>query len=270
MSDDVLSPPSPAASSCAEVQAMLAAHALGALEPWEQRAVETHIAACPACRTALSRHQRTAVALDLGLAPIAPPAALRRRLLAEIVRSGAAADLPFAPTAAFTPGRNAHGDRRWRRAAIGLSAVAAALLVALVIVGMLLRQAEGARDDALTDRRVFAEYLGNGGVVTALVPAPGASAAAGQGSLIVAPNQPRAALIVAGLAMGDGQRCRVWVERDGERTWLSELELDAGGTGYLMLTAPAPLSTYDIVGIALETPGRADQDLLTARIRTAT
>ena len=163
----------------------------------------------------------------------------------------------------YSPNVRAHRSSNPRTywAAMATSAIAA------IVVTVLLRQTQEVRDDAVADRRELAEYLGAGGAITALVPATG-TPAAGQGSLIVAPNQPRAALVVSGLATGGERRYRVWVERDGERTWLAELEVEPDGIGYAFLSAPEPLVRYDRVGIALEAPGQTAQDLLVAPIRS--
>jgi hypothetical protein len=88
--------------------------------------------------------------------------------------------------------------------------------------------------------------------------------------LIVAPNQPRAALVVSGLTTGDGSRYRIWVEHAGDRTWLTDLEVEPDGIGYIILSAPEPLVSYDTIGIALEAPGQTARDILVAPIRGST
>jgi anti-sigma factor RsiW len=266
MSDDPERPGSAtAAADCGDVEAMLDAYALDALDPAETAEVVAHLARCADCRARLTRSERTAAALAFEVAPVAPPARLRRRLLAEIAELGPAVTGPPPAMPVARAADDSLADRRARRVAVALSAVAAALVIGLIGLGLVARQAQLARDDARADQREFAEYLAGGGVVTPLVPAPGA-VSGGQGSLIVAPNQPRAMLLVTGFAIGDGQHYRVWVERGGDRTWVGELTPARDGTGYLMLTAPEPLTAYDTVGIALETPQHPAQDLLTAPI----
>jgi hypothetical protein len=265
MSSDAPAPPAP---TCRDAEAVLGAYALEALGPEERETVAAHLDGCPGCRMALARYERATTALGLGVAPVAPPPALARRLLTEIERGTTPVARPIAPTIGVTPTQAVGEGRRWRWAAGGLATVAALLLVGLVVVTVWLRQTQEVSDDAVADRRELAEYLGGGGKITALVPATGAPAA-GQGSLIVAPNQPRAALVVSNLATGGERRYRVWVERDGERTWLTDLEVEPDGIGYAILSAPEPLVSYDTIGIALEAPGQTARDLLVAPIGSA-
>jgi anti-sigma factor RsiW len=266
MSNDTLSPPDSPALSCADVEAMLGAYALEVLDPEERRPVAAHLAGCSGCQAALARYERATTAVGLSVAPVAPPPDLARRLLAEIGPGNTSTARPIVSAMEAVPVRPDGEAHRWRRAATGLAAVAALLLVGLAVVAVLLHQTQQARDEAVSGRREIAEYLGSGGTITALVPAPGASAADGRGSLIVAPNQPRAALVVSRLATGGGRRFPVWVERGGERTWLTDLEVESDGTGYLIVSAPQPLTSYDTVGIAVETPGQTARDLLVAPI----
>jgi anti-sigma factor RsiW len=253
-------PPTSIHPGCAEATAALAAYALGALDHGEHRAVSVHLAGCPACQADLGRHERTVAALDVALAPAPPAASLRPRLLAEIAGSASPARVPF-------PRPTARDASWWRRTAVALAAVAALLLAGVGVAGGLLLQARSVNEDAAGDRRQIAAYLSHGGIMTVLTPAPGASGGS-RGTLIVAPNQPQALIVAAGLEPPRaGQRYRVWVEGGGQRTWLDALEVSADGSGYLLVSAPAPLETYDTVGLALETPGRPTRDTLTAPIR---
>jgi anti-sigma-K factor RskA len=109
---------------------LLAAHALGALDPDERAAVEAHLEGCAACRAELASRVVDAAFLAEAVEPVAPPALARRRLL----RALAAAPPRAAPAAGPLA--------RWRLAA------AALLLVSLGAAGGWLAS-RGERDRAL-------------------------------------------------------------------------------------------------------------------------
>jgi anti-sigma factor RsiW len=244
---------------CADAVTALEASALGALEPEEQRAVAAHVARCSSCRAALARLEEAVDALSAAIVPVEPPPSLRQSLMAEIARAGDESARQFER-------RRAGAPAPWRRAAFALAIAATLLLAGLGVASVSLIHTRTARDAALADRRDVAEYLRHGGTMAALTPTPG-NAGGAEGNLIVAPDQPRALLVVAGLASAnDGSDYRVWVERAGRRTWLAKIEVGADGTGYLLVAAPEPLTTYDRIGIAWEAPGQSARDVLTAPI----
>jgi len=267
--------PPPPLLGCAEANANLAAYALDALPPAERRRVAAHLRVCVACPLALARYEEVIGALGTAAVPAAPSAALRRRLLVEIGATGnrAAAPGPESAPPRHLPTEIGAGDPsvspRWRRAALALALAAALLLVGLGVAGVFLHRSLVSGGEIADDRQEIAEYLRNGGTMTALIPAAGAEGLVqrGQGSLIVAPNQPRALLIVAGLPPTDaGRRYRVWVARNGQRTWVGELTVATDGSGYLLVAAPAPMPTYQTLGIARGAPGSQMRDLLWAPV----
>jgi anti-sigma-K factor RskA len=67
-----------------EYKEMLTAHALGALDAGETRALEDHLSTCAACRTELAEWQDTTAAFVYSTPSIEPPPALRSSLLASI------------------------------------------------------------------------------------------------------------------------------------------------------------------------------------------
>src|SRR5579862_7347332 len=64
--------------------------ALGALEGDERRAIETHVASCADCARKLAEARGRVAMLSLAAPQVAPPAAVKQRLMAQ-VRGGAAA-----------------------------------------------------------------------------------------------------------------------------------------------------------------------------------
>jgi anti-sigma factor RsiW len=80
------------------------AYLLGAMEDSERAAYEEHLAGCPACRAEVDELAPAAEALPLSAEPVAPPPALKARIMAEVEReaellaaAGPEADRPPAP-----------------------------------------------------------------------------------------------------------------------------------------------------------------------------
>jgi len=254
---------SPRSLVCVDVDPVLGAFALGSLERDEWRDVAAHLAVCPKCRVGLARYETSLSVIAQSIPEVAPPPALRLRLLEEITQSKQQIDQPAKPSPIV------RSLPRVRRLTIALAAIAAVLVIALGTTAFLLVQARSQRNEAVSDRREIAEYLRHGGNMVAMVPVEGLSAGA-EGSLIVAPDQPRALVIVSGLTPApDGGSYRVWVERAGQRVWLASLELSSDGTGYLLTSAPQPISTYERMGIVRQQPSQPDVDVFTVAIQTA-
>jgi hypothetical protein len=78
-------------------------------------------------------------------------------------------------------------------------------------------------------------------------------------------------VVVAGLPpTAPTRHYRVWVARRNRRTWVGELVVAHDGTGYLLVRAPAPLTTYDAIGLSRIGPGQPGAlDLLAAAIPRA-
>lgn len=235
----------------------LAAYALGLLEPDEQRALEAHLATCPACRAELLRYEDVVGDLGAVTKPAAPLPGLRDRLVTEMRASDPA---PASPRLLR------------RQVPLAWLAIAASIAVlSIVALGFLLAVTIEERDDARYAEQEIAEYLKDGGTLSALVPAPGApdDVAAGHGALAVAPDQSQAMVVVYDLPSSGGDyRYVVWAEQDGERDELGELTVNDQGVGWLLLSGPQPMATYETVGITRHAPDTPDgEPFLVAPIR---
>jgi hypothetical protein len=230
------------------------------------------LASCSACRTALDGVEAVTGALGTAVVPVAPPPALRARLLDEAARPSAVTAAP-AQTRPSPRWNGLPTDpivlSRWAAAGYGL--VATLLVVGLVAAGLLLRQTRDERDLARQGQSELIEYLGSGGTVTPLA-AAGASALpfAGAGSVVLAANQSRGLILVDGFRPSDEDHIyRVWVARAGERTRIDEIRVTSDGCGWLIFESPEPLTTYDTIGITLAATGATErQDLLVAPIQS--
>lgn len=59
-------------------------YALGALEGEEKRALEAHVPSCPACRQMLATAREQVLLLGLSVPPVAPPSAVKLRLMQQV------------------------------------------------------------------------------------------------------------------------------------------------------------------------------------------
>jgi anti-sigma-K factor RskA len=113
------------------IQELLGAHAVDAVDPDEQAAIDTHIETCDACRTEVGRHHET---LTLLVSPVVPSPQLRDIILTE----AGAMDRSSATPAADPPGvvslDQARADRARRLTAPGRVATVLAAAAAIVLV----------------------------------------------------------------------------------------------------------------------------------------
>jgi anti-sigma-K factor RskA len=122
------------------------AYLLGALPPDELGAFEAHLRDCPLCRRDVDELRVAADALPVSVAPVAPPPALKDRIMAVVeseaellAAAGRRADVPERPA------RRRRGFGGWlTRPAVAL-ACAAVLLVAGGVAGLVLSGGEDAR-----------------------------------------------------------------------------------------------------------------------------
>src|SRR5262245_45261397 len=63
----------------------VAAYALGALDPAEKQAFEAHLATCATCQAELREMRRVVAGIGQATAPVAPPADLKARVIANAI-----------------------------------------------------------------------------------------------------------------------------------------------------------------------------------------
>lgn len=118
-----------------DVEELLAAYALDAVDPDEAKAVDDHLAECPRCRAEVARHRE--VASMFASSPEPAPEALWQRISAQLNEpqpeyEGAPPLAPIAPIERLRQQRDARLPSR-RVVAGGLGAIAA-IAAALVVV----------------------------------------------------------------------------------------------------------------------------------------
>jgi anti-sigma factor RsiW len=181
----------------------VAAYLLGALPEGERSAFEAHLATCAHCRKDVAELRVVAEALPLGVPQVAPPAALRERLLETV--NAEAEVLSAAGAAADTPRRV-----RKRRfvASFGRPLALAGAAMALLL-GVALGFGIGAATD---DERPKTQTVVQVRTVQASVDA----ATAPSGSAVIVVRNGVATLRVRGLpAPPEGKVYEVWLLRRG-------------------------------------------------------
>ncbi|MFL6138923.1 MAG: zf-HC2 domain-containing protein [Frankiaceae bacterium] len=123
MSDDVR-------ADHARWQELAVGHAVSALDPADDRAIQAHLEGCADCRALVGETERTMAELAGTVPAAAPPPGLRARILDAARRDDAGAD-DRQPTSLPPLPRTA----RWSRGPLRLAAAAAVVLLALVAVG---------------------------------------------------------------------------------------------------------------------------------------
>ena len=146
-----------------ELQELLGAYALDAVEPHEAAAVEDHLRSCPRCRAEVADHRETAAYLAHAGAE-APPALWDRIAGAIDAPAGA---VPLAPRFA---GRGS--QRRWATALVAVAGAAAAAVI--VVLGVQVRDQERRMDEmeaalAVADRGLAAAMADPAAVMMGLV-----------------------------------------------------------------------------------------------------
>ncbi len=128
-----------------DVADLIAAHAIGALDPDDAAVAEAHIAASPACRAAYEDALETLAALAVATADAEPPPLLRERIL-QAARAEAPAAVP-APPAPDEASARPVGRRR--RAWLSPPWIIAGLATAVAVVALVAARPNADQNDAV-------------------------------------------------------------------------------------------------------------------------
>lgn len=218
-----------------------AAYAIDALDAGERSRFEAHLAGCAECQAEVAAYQRVGVGLGLAIDPMAPPAALKTRVLARA-------------TATPAPGVG-FGSYGWLAIAASVLVAASALIYSWSLRSQLdsMRQiaelasgrAQALRGELAATRREAAEAGRIAAVLTApdlvrvtLTGTSAASSASGQGFW----SRSRGLVFTADKLppLRAGRTYQLWVVLPNQSPVSAGLlGVSAGGTGTLVTISPS-------------------------------
>ena len=220
------------------VEDLIDLEAVGALEPAESAFVRAHAAGCPLCRASLAEAEATATRLALAVPLQRAPAALRQRVMREVVAPAPSERVrPFvAPAAPRQPTALMRFNRRWGAMAAMLFVVPLTGLLTWAFV--LQNQVNDLRDEARQLQETQKDVL-----VLAVQPAvrarftPTEAAGTARGSVTWNPDEGKCMVQVRGLPKEPGTSYHVFYQGMREPVDAGELRPDDEGTAGLIFDA---------------------------------
>jgi anti-sigma-K factor RskA len=227
-------------------------YVLGALEPEEQNAVDSHLDACVECRALVGDARRVVELLAWTPDQRTPPPDLERKVLRRVEQ------LQRTERAARSSpprGRSRRWGLGWLWPRNGLIAAGLALLLLLVVWNVRLQQQVSALAEQAEKRQQLDQILGGLGVhVATLEPQPAAPQA--WGSMVINPTGADGYLIVNGLPqLPRDKMYQLWLLQGNSRANGGVFRVDDRGAATMLVHAPAKLGTYNGCGITIEPDG---------------
>lgn len=224
-----------------ELRELVPIYALDALDGDEELEIRRHVETCEACRATLEDAQVATGALALAAEPVAPPAALRARVLQ------AAASTPqvgqVVSHAAPRHGRG--GVWRW---------VAASVAVAAVIVATGFGVVEDRRlrtaDREVAAQRSFISSYVSSPVATAIPMVAAGSQLHASAQVYVSASGKSAGLVATGLTNPGAGIYQLWLIVDNQPSPVVAFRPDAGGVALVPISAN--LSAMQGMAVTLE------------------
>ncbi|MDE3089504.1 MAG: anti-sigma factor [Chloroflexota bacterium] len=236
-----------------EIQEMLPAFALDAIDDADRARVERHLPQCDVCARVAADYRPVTDLLAHAAPPVELPADLKYRVLAATMPKQTPTAAGFSITAALV------GLFR----APAFAAVALVLVIALGIWNVSLQNQIS--QQAAFNQRMEAELTHQSDFMMTMAYANGQPkqlwgtqvASRAVGRLYGAPDETTLALIALDMpTLPAGKTYQVWlIDPSGNRTSGGTFRVDEQGRGWLLIRAPTPLGNYQGVGITQEPEG---------------
>ena len=249
-----------ASLDCDEFLDLAAAVALDVADPADVARVEQHAAECPDCGAHLDRFRETASVMGMRVPQVAPPPALRERILAAARRE------PRPVIRRLLP-RRRRLSPAWLVAAASFFVSVCALAWVAVLQGQvqdLQRAAIAANDRAARYERAVQVLRSDALAVRPLRPMLQNTSSTGM--VFMDPSSGTGMLMCHDLPpIQQGHAYQVWFVRGTERLSGGMLWPDHSGSGYAFIEVPSDLQSFDSIGLTDE-PGTGSTWPTTPRV----
>jgi anti-sigma-K factor RskA len=232
--------------NCDEAEELLGAYALDALPEGEMAAVRAHLASCREHAAKASELRSVAASLNATVEPVAPPDALRRRVVAGVAATAAAPtrlDRRREPSATARPAARI----RWRPA-YAFGAIAAVLVMAVAGLAAWNVSLRSELDDRVSPESVIVWPLQDA-----------SDPAASSGYVVYYSEDDRVTVVGEGLPQPEsGKTYQLWAVSDvGRPTSIGLMDVDVRGRA--IATAPFRVDGALNLAITIEPAGGSPQ-----------
>lgn len=260
MNDNAPSTPLSQPSPCDELRDLLPAYALGALDAAELARAQQLLKECPEAQAELADYAGLSRALAGQVQPIAPPPALRDKLMAQINEQAAqpAQVTPSAPSLTVVPTKPK--SRAW----IGWAAATAALILLVISNAYWVNQSNATRSEVellrAAQEEVFALTSAENLRHSTLASTTGSSDNV-LANLLWEDNAQTALLTTANLpALPANQTYQLWlIGEDGQPVSAGIFRIDESGIGSLIVNLPDAPQAFQAIAISQEPAGGSEQ-----------
>ncbi len=229
-----------------EIQELIPAYAIGALQPDEAARVEAHLGSCGRCTLVFNEYEPVAESLAFAVPLREPPPDLKARTLKYA-------------TTRDPPGPTSRPAARFSRFSLRPSyalAGGAFVLALLAVLWMAWQFTELSRE--LEMQRAFTTTMAYASGTPLTIRGTGAAPQA-EGRMYADADENVAAIVMVGLPpLPAGHAYEAWLwQPDGSIVSGGMFTVDRVGNGWLLVRAPQHMSAYSSVGVTVEPAGGA-------------
>jgi hypothetical protein len=273
-------PANQATVDCDWVREHVPVHALGALEPDAADQLERHVLLCQECDRELASFVGITALLGAGVSQVAPPASVKRNLMAAfdtpaLVLDSPSPAVPEIPAAVYAPVPVAHSTHRWMSSRAFFAPILGVLLVLVMWSAHTHQQLSSQRDqvsrlerqnDALTVHlgsiQAGQQFFGNTGFWLPLSAVDANATEAG--GLVMSGDQNTTTLLSVWNMPNDHDTYHVVCEsKRGELLTAGEIRVNENGSGTVTLNLPSPVTEYRAVHVVPIESATYEADMLT-------